>query len=129
MALVTTTKQAEWLPWGAPNLPPKLWPPLLSEQVVGMCYAKIVVESLHIDPTDPVTGPSFPHPMMSYGCFGHVLDGIFLQSPWRLWCICGTLPFFGENHYQPLCTCPFSAVTFQGSEEASLQNIGQLVLA
>jgi hypothetical protein len=94
-----------------------------------MCYAKIAAESMPIVLTNRVIGSSFPHLVMGYGFFGHVLDLIFLRSPWRLWCICGTLPFFEGNHYQTLCTCPFSAVTLQGSEEVSLQNTGQLVLA
>jgi hypothetical protein len=93
-----------------------------------MCYVNVVAESLPVVLTDPVTGPSFPHLVMGYGCFEHVLDGTFLRSARRLWCIYGTLPLFGRNHYRPLCTHPFSVVTFQGSDEASLQNTRQLVL-
>jgi hypothetical protein len=46
-----------------------------------MCCAKVATESLPVDLTDLVTRSSFPHPMMGYACFRHVLDGIFLRTP------------------------------------------------
>jgi hypothetical protein len=105
-------------------------PFLLSKQVDETCYVRVVVESLPVASlTDPKTWPFFPHPVVGYAYFRHVSDETFLRSPWRLWCICGTPPFFSRNHCQPLCIHPFVAVTFQGSEETSLQNSEQLVLA
>jgi hypothetical protein len=86
-------------------------------------YAKVVAENLPIaGSTDPKTGPSFPHPTPGYGYFRHALDATILQSLWRLWCIYEIPPFFGRNNCQPLCTRPFFAAIFQGSQEDSLQN-------
>jgi hypothetical protein len=114
---------------GAPNLPLKLRLPSLSEQMVGMCFAKMAAESLPVVLTNPVIVSLFPHPVMGYGYLGHVLDGIFFRSPWRLQCTYGTLPSFDGNHYRPLCTHPSFTIAFQGNEEASLQNTRRLVLA
>jgi hypothetical protein len=98
--------------------------PFLSKQVVRMCYAKVAAKSLPVVLTDPVTGPSFPHLVMGYGCIKHVLDGTFLRSPRRLWCICGTLPFFGGNRYSPLRLVHFLQSLFKGVMRLPCKIIG-----
>lgn len=99
----------------------------LSQQAVGMCYEKVAAKRLLVAVLiDHKTGPYFLHSAPGYGCFGHALDEIFGQSPWRLRCIFVTPPFFGRSRCWPLCTL---ATTSQENVEAYLQSTGLLTLA
>jgi hypothetical protein len=95
-----------------------------------MCCVKVAAKSLlvgsllAIGPTNPRTGPSFPHPALGCECIEHAWGRTFPRSPWLLRCICVAPPFFGRSDCQLLCIRPSSATVSQETVDVFLQSIG-----